>query len=645
MAAACAMVCAVALAVVSPAAAQDTPALRITSPLGRTGVISTVRIVAQLEAAKPAAKVDFYVDGTLVGSVSNGPPYAVNWVDENPFEPRKIVAEATDSSGHVLRDTISLPAFEVAYVADVKSIAVDAAVYDRAGRSVGSLDKSAFRVKEDGVEQALDQVSRESVPATILLMVDNSQSLSQRMDVIKRTTERFARTLHKGDRVIVAPFNARLGTITGPTDDAATITGAIEAMRAGGGTAYVDALADGVRLLDGIEGRRAIILITDGYDENSVRDPAEVITAAETAHVTIYCVGVGGVAGVSFAGDRTMRALAQRTGGRAFFPRRDQDVTLAASDVISDAHSRYLLFYTPENQRKDGLWRSITVEVPDGYSVRARDGYLAPVPPPIRPTIEFTARTSLNEYVNLSVDQIELREDGVVQSVDTFQEAVDPVSIVLTLDSSGSMKSATEAVKQTARDFVAAVRPEDSLALITFADEPLFAHLLGTHREWTLEAIDKYVAVGGTALYDALWNSLMHVKDAKGRRAVVLLTDGRDENNAGTAAGSTHTFAEVLPLLRSSGATVFTIGVGSRVDRDVLQRLATESGGDAYFPSESSELGGPFQAIVENLRRRYVLSYTSTNTKRDGGWRNVEITTARPDVRVTSGGGYRAPDQ
>lgn len=624
--------------------ADQPPAIHITSPLGRTGTVATVRIVAQVEGEKPSS-VRFFVDGALVGTVTDGPPYAVDWIDDNPFESREIVAEAVDGAGKSIRDTVKLPAFEITDQTDIASIVLEAAVYDRSGRQVSTLDASSFLVREDGVDQKIDTFSKDTLPSTILLMVDNSQSMQHRIDAVRRTTERFARTLKRGDRVIVAPFNEHIGTITGPTDDVRTLGEAIQAMKAGGGTAFVDAIADGVRLLEKVDGRRALVLITDGYDENSVLDVKDVITAAESAHVTIYTVAVGGVAGVSSQGERTLRTFADRTGGRAFFPYRDAEVIIAANDVANDTHSRYTLFYTPQNQTKDGTWRRIAVHVPDGYTVRTRDGYRAPEPPPIRPTIEFTARTATLDYVNLALDRIRVFEDGIAQKVDTFQEAVDPVSIVLTLDSSGSMRPVTETVKQTAREFVSAVRPEDSLALITFSDEPLFAHLLGTTRQWSLDAIDKYTPTGGTALYDALWNSLQHVKTAKGRRAVVVLTDGRDEDAKGTAAGSAHTLADVLGLIPDVGATIYVVGLGRNVDRDVLTRLATQSGGEAYFPEEASQLGEQFHSIVENLRRRYVVSYTSTNSARNGAWRKVDIKTSASDIRISSLGGYRAPSQ
>jgi len=83
-------------------------------------------------------------------------------------------------------------------------------------------------------------------------------------------------------------------------------------------------------------------------------------------------VGIGGVAGVSLRGEAMLRRIADQTGGRAFFPPGEADIAGIAGNVSADAHSRYLITYTPENQRADGVWRQIAVEVPNGYRVRTR---------------------------------------------------------------------------------------------------------------------------------------------------------------------------------------------------------------------------------------------------------------------------------
>jgi Ca-activated chloride channel family protein len=316
--------------------------------------------------------------------------------------------------------------------------------------------------------------------------------------------------------------------------------------------------------------------------------------------------------------------------------------------LAADAQNRYMLSYTPTNQTQDGSWRSVSIAAGTGgdeYRVATREGYFAPKAPPVKPFLEFTATDEHQQYIDVTRDDLVVLEDGVEQTIDTFQIAVDPIQIVLTLDESGSMGRAVDAVKAAARDFVRSLEPTDPLALITFSDKALFAHDLSTVREWSYDAIEKYQALGGTALYDALYNSIMRLKSVKGRRAVVILTDGRDENNPGTAPGSVHTLADVMARVKEVDAAIYTIGLGPNVDRPLLQQLADISGGRAYFPDDASALQAEYRGIIENLRRRYVVGYTSTNPKRDGAWRTVEIKARSGTLQVRSRGGYFAPER
>jgi hypothetical protein len=135
------------------------------------------------------------------------------------------------------------------------------------------------------------------------------------------------------------------------------------------------------------------------------------------------------------------------------------------------------------------------------------------------------------------------------------------------------------------------------------------------------------------------------LQQAKGRRAIVVVTDGRDENNPGTAPGSIRTQQEVLELLPQTETIVYTIGLGSKVDRPFLEKIARLSSGESYFPDDVEGLRADYRRVVENLRRRYVVSYTSTNSVRDGAWRKVEIRSRLDEVEVTSLGGYFAPER
>jgi VWFA-related protein len=195
-----------------------------------------------------------------------------------------------------------------------------------------------------------------------------------------------------------------------------------------------------------------------------------------------------------------------------------------------------------------------------------------------------------------------------------------------------------------AHAFTATLRPEDELAVVLFADKSTFAHDLSTDRNMTREAIDEYKASGGTALYDAVGDALLRLKRSDRRRVVVVMTDGRDEDNPGTGPGSVRKLPEVFDLIKDTGAAVFPIGLGSKVDTAVLQQFADLSGGRALLSPDVSQLAQEFQNVLEDLRRRYMVAYTSTNTDHDGKWRNVDIKiTSAPNVRVRSTAGYTAP--
>jgi VWFA-related protein len=641
------LVVAAAGLVAAEAGRPDPPpplSIRITSPLGRTGAAGVVRIVAQVHGATPGSPVRFYVDSVMLGEVTDGPPWALEWADDNPFAAREISAEVVDPLGTTARDVVFLKPFEVLETAEVSSVVLETSVQDRFGRFVTGIGPSGFSVTEDGVPQSLDVVRPETLPATYVLLIDSSQSMSRRMDFVRDAAASLAGYLRFNDRIVVAPFSKEVGTITGPTDDRQTVSDAISQIRSKGGTAIADALVEAARLMTGIEGRHALVLITDGYDEHSTRTFDDAIAAVQKSGTAVYVVGIGGVAGISIRGERTLRALATATGGRAFFPAREIELKPIHELVAADVQRRYLLSYTPSNQKVDGTYRTIRVAASDpSWVVRTRPGYFAPKPPPVRPSIEFTMIDTARRLLDVSADDLQVFEDGAEQQVDVFQEAVTPISIVFALDESGSMKKAAETMKAAARSFVESLRPQDPLATILFSDKALFAHDLSTNRSWALEAIEQYRSNGGTALYDAVYNALMRLKGIEGRRVVVVMTDGRDENNPGTGPGSARTFDDVLERLRSVEATVFAIGLGPRIDRDVLERLARESGGEAAFPDDVSQLGQEFRRVVENLRKRYVLGYTSTNSTRDGKWRKVEIRSRRKGMVAVSRGGYFAP--
>jgi len=631
------------------AAGPATPlAVRITSPLGRTGLTGPVRLVAQVQHRDKARlkPLKFYIDEKLFGEAEMGPPFSLEWVDDNPFEPHEISAEVCDDEGECARDVVDLKPLEVFEKSGVSSVLLEASVQDRAGHYLRGLTRDDFSLAEDGQLQALDLVTSDTVDSTYTLLIDCSQSMSRRMDFVQEAASRLLRFLRPKDRVLVVPFTNTLGTVTGPTDDRRTVISAIASTQAGGGTALLDALTELPQLLQGATGRQAVVLITDGYDENSTHSVEDALRAIKAAQATLFVVGIGGGAGISIKGERALRALAEQSGGRPFFPSREEELPHVHDLIATDIQQRYLLAYTPTNQEIDGEWRTISLSTKDVTDrIRTRPGYFAPEPPPVRATVEFTLSTADRQPMDVSVDDFEVREDGVAQTLDTFQEAVAPIAIVLAVDASGSMKPVADLVKEAAKAFVTALRPVDQLALLMFSDQAVMVHDLTTKREWTLDGLDQYKATGGTALNDAVYNALIRLGPVDGRRAIVVLTDGRDENGPGTAPGSRHAIGEVLARLHEVDATVYTIGLGAHVDRGVLETLADSSGGEAFFPASADVLKEEYQRVVERLRQRYIASYLSTNKKRDGQWRKVEITSQRASIGIKTHGGYFAPEK
>lgn len=634
------------LALWGVAAQPTSTTVRITSPLGRTGVAGVIRVVAQVATGAGAGvvRVKFFVDDKPIGEIVDGPPYAVEWTDENPYVSRKIRVDVEAAPGSVVSDLVTLPPLEVIEEASISSVLVEATVLDEEGRYVSWLEKGDFAVAEDGVEQTLDLALLQEVPTTFTLLVDASQSLNRRMPMVKAAALRLASSLRKGDRVIVAPFRTSVESTTGPTDDSATIAEAVAAISSRGGTAILDALTTLPELFSAVEGRHVVILLTDGYDEQSTASYDTAIRALQRMQATVYVVGIGGVAGISLKGETLLRRIAAQMGGRAFFPIREDQLPDVHATVAGDAFRRYLLSYTPKNQEPDGTFRKIALSIVNSsYKIRTRPGYYAPTPPPVRPTIEFSATAVDGREPSLSADDLTVIEDGVPQVVESFEEALAPISLAMVLDTSGSMRRSMASVQQAARSFVTALRPADPLALFRFSDNVVAEHEFSDRRQTTLDAIDRLQAVGGTALFDALYTSMTALGRREGRRAIVLLSDGRDEDNPGTGPGSAHSLADVLALLRESNTVVYAIGLGANVDREALVKLAELSGGAASFPAEPDALEGEFRRVIADLRRRYLLAYVSTNSRRDGAWREVVVTTRLPDISIRSAGGFNAP--
>ena len=154
--------------------------------------------------------------------------------------------------------------------------------------------------------------------------------------------------------------------------------------------------------------------------------------------------------------------------------------------------------------------------------------------------------------------------------------------------------------------------------VITFNDHPNLVVKFTRDLKELAGGLAGLKAERGTALYDSLVFSFYTFNGLKGRRALLLLSDGRDE-------GSRFTFEEALEFARRAGVTVYAIGLGEDVDKRKLARLSEETGGRAFFPRHAGELAAIYSAIEEELRSQYLIAYQSATNRKDPGFRTVDL--------------------
>ncbi|HEV2844794.1 MAG TPA: VWA domain-containing protein, partial [Thermoanaerobaculia bacterium] len=232
-------------------------------------------------------------------------------------------------------------------------------------------------------------------------------------------------------------------------------------------------------------------------------------------------------------------------------------------------------------------------------------------------------------------------EDGQTQQLRRFELVKDvPVYAGLLLDTSSSMAEGNRldaAVQGALRFFQQVLTPKDRAAVITFADQPNLA-VRFTNQEPVLSGgLSGLKADGNTALYDSLIYALYYFGGVKGKRALIVLSDGKDE-------GSRYQFDDALEYARRSGVAIYTVGIdlASR-ENDVrvkLSRLAEETGGRFFFISGARDLEGVYDAIEKELRSQYLLAYQSSNAGDSDKYRTVEVKVAKPGLEAKTLRGY-----
>lgn len=240
---------------------------------------------------------------------------------------------------------------------------------------------------------------------------------------------------------------------------------------------------------------------------------------------------------------------------------------------------------------------------------------------------------------------VTLLEDGVPQEVTIFREAKGgeekvPLSVVLVLDTSGSMKENLQFLQEAATSFVDKLTDVDSALVVSFNESVKGSAEFTSDVDRLDETITGLQAWGGTSLYDAIRYGIDRIKDKAGRKAIVVFTDGDDTT-------SSNTEQSVIDFARATEATIYTLGIrpgagmGGGPNKGFLKRVAEETGGEAFFPDRVGDLIKLFAAISEELHNHYLLAYTPKRGP-DGTFRKIDLRVDRKDAQVRVRKGYFA---
>lgn len=226
-------------------------------------------------------------------------------------------------------------------------------------------------------------------------------------------------------------------------------------------------------------------------------------------------------------------------------------------------------------------------------------------------------------------------EDGVRQEIARFERVTDlPIHATVALDISASMDDNVDQARQAALQFLQeTIRPKDRAAVVLFNDRPTLTTKFTNDHTKLAGGLAGIKAERGTSLYDTIVFSLYYNNGIKGQRAVLLLSDGKDE-------GSRFTYDDALEYARRAGVTIYAIGLGGDVDKKKMEKIAEETGGRFFEAGGTAQLAGIYATIEKELRSKYLIAYQSTNTSGGADFRTVELKVGKSGLEAKTMRGY-----
>ena len=267
------------------------------------------------------------------------------------------------------------------FKSNVRTVPIYATVIDSSGRLVPDLEQSDFSILDNGKPADVSLFSNDSQPFSAVVMLDTSASMTANLKLLNRAAEQFLLRLLPVDRAQVGAFNDKIqlsGTFTNDRDE---LIGALNDLYFGNPTRLNDGIAAGLDALQGIDGRRVVLVFTDGEDTSSRIGFKTVLERARDEEVMVYSIGLeseyfNGMRVVKSRPSRDLRKISDETGGGYFELLKTADLAPTFTRVAQELRSQYLIGFAPT--ALDGKVHKLEVKVAKpGMTVRARKSYLA----------------------------------------------------------------------------------------------------------------------------------------------------------------------------------------------------------------------------------------------------------------------------
>ncbi|MGE5646256.1 MAG: VWA domain-containing protein [Acidobacteriota bacterium] len=276
---------------------------------------------------------------------------------------------------------------ETRILVDVTRVNVLFTVTDKKNRFITNLSANDFQVLENKKPQSIMEFTAESdLPLRLAILVDTSNSIRDRFRFIQEAAVEFVNSVvrPRQDKALVVSFDTSTELVSDLNDDHEKLAKLIRDLRPGGGTSLYDAIFYACRDKLGVEQprskfRRAMIILSDGEDNQSRFTRDQALEMAQKSDVVVYTISTN-ISRIESDGDKVLKYLASETGGQSFFPFKVEDLSQSFENIANELRHQYNIYYRPDPMKTDGSYQTVKVEVKGRRDlvVRARKGYYAP---------------------------------------------------------------------------------------------------------------------------------------------------------------------------------------------------------------------------------------------------------------------------